>query len=548
MLLASQFFIQTVYSIIDEASLMNQNMPGEKEIAEVEEFFQKPAYQMTYRHALYTARNMREMSFEQKKKESERFAIDESFLFRFAHDYFFYRAVRKKEMGKEWYWNQIREIGYLILLDLLHPEKAIPTESEKKPKKSATTADNVASDWLGDRQLRRIRRNYPEVFFTPLNSRQNKNDQRQIRYSTIFSDMPLEEDEDWPLALLLLEAQDIARAPYWSDIEKVRETVAGLRMVDPQDMIGLKRFWEMQKKSLEIIVANFGQSTDNKWLIPLIKERTNLLEHMYQFIDKAVALRWFRTIKSEQKKACLFKKEYPWKYSKEDAKQAVELIFRWFRKSATATDIVFRGANTYGDFGKFEIELSLYAECLKQPMELIDKGLCCHNIAFTYRQMKKPSKYLCWLQKALAVFQGAESKFDIGTTWAYIAEAYYLLDKQKEYEEAKNQSKAILSTSNLSDFLQTQAYLYVADCAQRIGNHSWEREAVVSGFLSASKLDELSMATYLSQRLGDLDAGKSTFEAEQEPGKLKRPPIFRWHRDAVQFTAIVPKSSNSEQG
>ena len=141
---------------------------SEKEMKEVEEYFQKPAYQMNYRHAFYVARNLKGMqNFEQKKKEVEKFTRDESFLLRFAHDYFFYRAVRKKEMSKEWYWNQIREIGYLILLDLLHPEKAFPTKSEKKPKKSADTTNNVHSHWLTDRQLRRIRKNYPEVFFTP---------------------------------------------------------------------------------------------------------------------------------------------------------------------------------------------------------------------------------------------------------------------------------------------------------------------------------------------------------------------------------------------
>jgi hypothetical protein len=521
---------------------------SEKEIEEIEEYFQKPAYQMTYRHALYITHNLKEMqNFEQKKKEAEKFARDESFLFRFAHDYFFYRAVRKKEMRKEWYWNQIREIGYLILLDLLHPEKAFPTKSEKKPKKSANTIDNIPSDWLTDRQLRRIRRNYPEIFFTPLDSRQNRKDQRLTRYSTIFSDMPLENNEDWPMALQLLAAQDIARSPWADDIEKVRETVTGLRMVDPDDMAGLEKFWEMQKRSLEIIAANFQQSTDHKWLTSLIKERTNILEYMYQFIDKAVALRWFRTIKSEEKKERLFKENHPVRYSKEDAKRAVALTFKWFQDSAKATDIIFRGANAYGYLGKFEIELSLYEECLKQPLELTDKGLCCHNMAITYRQMNKPRKYLGWLQKAILIFQEAGSEFDTGVTWAYIAEAYYLLGKRQKYEKAKIQSKTILSTANLSDFLLTEAYLYIADCAQRIRNLTWEREAVVSGFYAASKLDDLYAATYLSQRLGDLDAGKSTLEAEQEPGKLKRPPIFRWHRDAIHFTAITPKSCTSKQ-
>lgn len=526
---------------------MNPNMPSKEEIVEEEEFFQRPAYNMTYRHALYTARNLKGMrNFEQKKAEARKFARDESFLFRFSHDYFFYRAVRKKEMRKKWYWNQIREIGYLILLDLLHPEKAFPTKSEKKPRKSANASDSPPSDWLKDRQLRRLRKNYPEVFFTPLNSKQNRSDQRLIRYSTIFNDMPLENDEDWPTALQLLAAQDVARSPWIEKVEKVRETVAGLRMVDPDDMVGLEKFWAMERRSLEIITANFQQSTDHKWLVPLIKNRTNILEYMYQFIDKAVALRWFRTIKSEEKKERLLRQEYPIRYSKEDARRAVELTFKWFEDPVKATDLVFRGACAYGYMGKFEIERSLYKECLKQSLELLDKGLCCHNIAFTYRMMRKPRKYLGWLEKALAVFREIGSQFDAGITWAYIAEAYYMKGSIQKYENAKSKSKSILSNSNLTHLQLAQAHLCVADCAMRIGDRAWEREAVVSGFLAASELDDLYTATYFSQRLGDLDAGKRTFEAEQEVGKLKPPPIFRWHRDSIQFTAITPKNSESK--
>lgn len=539
------FYSNRIYFVMEEASQMNPNIPSKEEIVEVEEFFRRPAYQMTYRHALYAARNLKRMqNFEQKKAEAKKFARDESFLFRFSHDYFFYRAVRKKEMRKKWYWNQIREIGYLILLDLLHPENAFPTKSEKKPKKPANAANSLPSDWLKDRQLRRIRKNYPEVFFIPLNSKQNKNDQRLIRYSTIFNNMPLENDEDWPTALQLLAAQDTARSPWIEQIEKVRETVAGLRMVDPDDIAGLEKFWAMEIRSLEIITANFQQSTDHKWLVPLIKERTSIVDYMYQFIDKAVALRWFRTIKSEEKKERLLRQKYPIRYSKEDARRAVELTFRWFEDSVKATDLVFRGACAYGFMGKLEIERSLYKECLKQPLELKDKGLCCHNIACTYRMMGKPRKYLGWLEKALPVFQEIESQFDAGITWAYIAEACYIKGNRQKYDNAKIVSKSILSASNLTDLQLAEAYLCVADCAMRIGDRAWEREAVVSGFLAASELEDLYTATYFSQRLGDLDAGKRTFEAEQETGKLKRPSIFfRWYRDSIQFIPITPKSN-----
>ena len=500
---------------------------------------------MTPRHALYTAHKINSMrSLQEKKREAKKFADDEHFLLKFTHDYFFYRSVKKNEITKQGYWTQVREISYLILLDLLHPEKAIPTESWKKPKHSAPTVDGSSANWLGERQLRRIREEeYPEVFYTPHDCHQNKKDQRETRYLTVFSDMPLENDESWSLAKTLLTSLDIARAEFTDDYMKVRPVMAGLRMVDPEDLIGLEKFWHIQKHCLEILTSKYKQSTHNKWLPLVLKERTNILEHMYQFIDQAVALHWYRNIKSEQKKERLMHERAPWIYTEEDAKKAVALTFKWFENSPTSMDIIARGADTYVYLGMFNIALSLYDECLKQPqIDMSEKGYCYYKIAYTHWENNEFQKSLDSLMKSLAVYEEQGKKITIGIIWGYIAEVNKLLKNDEKYEEAKHQSKTVLSTANTSRESLTHAYLDIADCAQRVKDRDWEKKALKIAIESASKLDDLTLATYISQRIGDLMAGKDTYLAEQELGKLKRPSASKWDASLIHYTALVPKN------
>ncbi len=499
---------------------------------------------MTPRHALYTAHKINSLrSKEERRKEIEKFARDESFLFNFTHDYFFYRLVKKNAITKEGYWGQVKEISYLILLDLLHPEKATPTESWKKPKHSASTGNSP--EWLGERQLRRIREDYPEMFYTPHDCRQNKKDQRQTRYLTVFSDFPLEKDEFWSTAKEMLVAQDMARAQIIDigDLMKVRQVMSGLRMVDPEDLIGLESFWQIQKKCLEILTAKYQQSTHNKWLPIVLKERTNLLEHMYQFIDQAVALHWYRKIKSEPKKELLLKEKRPWVYTEEDARKAVELTFKWFENSATATDLISKGAETYVHLGMFNVSLWLYGECLKQPLlQVSEKGFCYFRIACVYSQTKEWEKCFDSLMKSLAVYEEQGNKCKMGVTWGYIAEANHMINNLQKYEEAKKEAMSILKMANTSDESSTEAYLDIADIAQRTKDGKWEEEALSLSFDSASKLEDPKKEMYIVQRLGDIIAGKDTSIAEQEPNKLHRPSQSEWETSLIHFKAKVPKS------
>lgn len=502
---------------------------------------------MNFRHALHTANRLKNLTAEERKAELIRFSNESHFLHRRTIDPSFYRFVKRKLIKKPWYWRQVKELGYLILLDILHPENATPTRAAKKPRISSKDTKDFSAEWVTGRHLQRImRENYPEIFFTPSRDVKIHKDKRLTRYSTIFSDMSEVDKADWQIAFQILMAQDIARLPYSDETYKIRLFHASLRLVDPDDVFSLRKFWEFQKASLRIITANFRHaSKDTSWLIHHIKKGTFVLEFVYHFIDDAVALRWYKTIKSENKKVRLLHKKFPLKYTKEDAKKAVEENFIWLKDPVLVTDYVFRGISAYNHICKYDVSLYLLEECLKQlPLLELDKGLCYHNIAWTYRLMGKPRNNLIWLKKTLITFEELNDPFDTGITWAYIAEAHHLLNKAKKCINAMKRSKEILSTSNLSNYQKMTAYLDLADCSYRIRNRAWEREALELGLKAAYKLEDQNYFLYFNQRLFDLDAGKDTLKSEMEPGKIKRPPLFRWHIEGSErFVPLSPRSS-----
>lgn len=528
---------------------MNENIDVTQKNAKVEEFLRRPGYQMNFRHALYTVYRLKKLTEKKERKaELARFASESHFLLRRTLDPGLYRFVKKEMMNRGWYWRQVKELGYLILLDVLHSEDATPTRAARKHGVPPNITRDFSTEWVTGRQLQRIRReNYPEIFFTPTRDTKITKDKRSTRFSTIFSDMSGVDEADWEAAFQILIVQDMARLSYTEKIREMRELHAGLRMVDPDDISNLRKFWGYQKTSLRIITSKFGRaSKEASWIIPHIAKGTLILEAIYQLIDDAVALRWYRTIKSENKKLEMLRKKYPLRYTREDASKAVKENFEWFKDPVLVADYVFRGMHAYNQIGEFRAALYLLDECLKQiPLEEEDRGLCYHNIAWIHRMTERPRKFLIWLRKALATFEKLNNPFHETITWVFIAEAYYLLNNPQKSNDAAQQAKNILSNSNLSNFKLTEAYLCIADCAYRVKNRSWEKEALISALKPASELEDPECFLYFNQRLIDLEAGRDTLETEKESGKVKRPPLFRWYKEGSErFVPLSPRASN----
>ena len=529
---------------------MEKSSDAEKYYNQMREFTSKPNLQFWYRHALRTVYALKELGEEEKPQRDtilKCFGQEAGFLSNFSMFYPVYRFVRRNEMHrrKNWYNNQLRELGYLILLDLFHPEKATPSEAEKK------TNHAINDEWVSIQNFNRIRSNYPEIFFAPpslpINKRKERkrhHDKRLSYYSTVFSELPKAEELDRETACLLELALTAAANATMTTEEndQLKELMAGLRMVDPDDILGLETFWKVTKHSLKIMTQKYGQPTKNAWLISHVKKGSSVIEGIYQLVDTAIALRWYQTIKSERRRKTLHKERHPLRYSTEDAKIAVGANLRWFNDPVQVTDLVFRGAAAFSHIGKLNIALSLYEECLRQvPMDAQDLGLCYHNMGIAYRDLGNPRKYLVSLMKALHNFERV-GDFDVGITWAHIAEAYYLLGYQQKHEAAKVKSKETLLRPSLSKYRQSQAFLLVADCAALTDDRPWEKQALKLGFDASVAADNLDLAAYYIQRQSDFEHGRNTLLAELEPGKIKRPPVFQWLREPSNYFAISPRS------
>lgn len=453
----------------------------------------------------------------------------------------FYRWVKKELKKTSWVQLHIKELGYLILLDILHPDLA----SMKNASRTKKMYNGNGKKPITSRHRRRfLREYYPEIFFTPPNNLKNKSyDKRESFFKSIFTEIPTMDKDLKEAVDELLYLDDLTMHNKIPNLEDIWEIHSGLRMVEPEDILAIREFWKNIKFSLEAILNEFGSPPEEgKWLVDIIRERRMGLETFYRLVENAVALRWFRK-KAEKKREKLLHKSFPLRYTKEDAANAVSENLEWFKDPVQVFDLINRGASAYLIIGFPKVSVNLYNECLKQiELEKKDIGLCYHNIANCYRHMNKPKKALSEIKKAMKIWEELKSQFDIGITLAYFAEYYFLLGKQNLSDKSFKKSLYIITKSGLSSEEQARAILYIADCAARAQNEDWERKALELGMDTAKPMKDASLFLYYSQRLNDLTMGKNTVLAEQEPGKLKHPPEFLWYRPTpTTFVPIHPQ-------
>ncbi|MCW4030568.1 MAG: hypothetical protein NWE92_13095 [Candidatus Bathyarchaeota archaeon] len=507
--------------------------------SKISDFLKLPGYRIQYRQVIYTVQKIKELPETEKNqtfKIIKNYVLESEFLQKRELDFGFYRYVKKRMMlRKDWFNNQIREIGYLVLLDLLHPEKATPTNSANKKLKNASPIA-FTEKWLDDRQLERIRANYPEIFFTPqrviVKGRGKRNNRRERRYSTTFSDMTEITEADRRIAWEFLEPIIAIKLPYAPMVREIQQFNAPLRLIDPDDILAVQRFSEYLKVFEDIIVKKFGLPTRNEWLVDNIKQRTRVVEGIFQLVECAVALRWYRTIKSEDKKKRLLKEKHPLKFTRQDAEVAVKENFKWISDPITIADYVFRASESLEKMGEYKAQLYLFEACLKLPLLPYDRGLCYHNIAWVYRLMKIPRKFLSNLQTALATFEGMKSAFDIAITWAFIGEAYQLLNNQTKSSEAIEKAQLLMAQPQLDDYQKVQAYEFLSDCFARMEKPTLEKNAVICGLKAAARMEQdPGYGLYFNQYLQLIEDGVIRLpEAAEELTKL-RPPHFKWHKE-----------------
>lgn len=182
----------------------------------------------------------------------------------------------------------------------------------------------------------------------------------------------------------------------------------------------------------------------------------------------------------------------------------------------------------------------LYTECLNQlELDPEDRGLCHHNLAIQYRDMKKPRKFKINLQKAMKIWNEIDAKYDIAITWGFLAHAHYLLSETEKHTKAKKKAITLLDKLEDTDHRLSWGFIHMADNARKTHDVRWEIESLSNGFDYASKLHDESHFNYINERLIAIHQGKDPYELEKR-GLLFRPPMMSWINIGSSFHPVLP--------
>jgi len=514
-----------------------------------QQMLEKSIWDLRLRHKVYHIKLWNEMPDDEAKKDAERVSNESMFIKKVELYPGFYQKVKKEMENVDWTQNHIDELTYLILLDALHPDKSTMKNAEVTFKDFRDDID----ERMTTRQRRTlIREYYPEVFFTPPESMApDLKDKRVSPFKSIFQDLPPMDEKEVKMAEEMISFEDFVVKQKITNRNKRLKLNAGLRMVQPEDMISLRKFWKSAKKSLNAIKEKHGEPNEDKYnMQSIIKNRTRELEVFYKFVWNAVAMRWFRKKKKNVQKR-LFSKKYPVTYTKEDAVRAVEENLSWFEDPVQVFDLINRGAKAYIEIEKPQIALYLYQEALNQIKSLDDffQGICRLNLSSCYKFMEKPKKALLELDNALDIWKEIDDQYYLGIGLAYKGEIYQIENQIDEADKAFEKSMDILDSIDIDNEKMARGYLDIADCGARINNQDLEKTALRSAIEEldpSQNTDELFL--YLNQRLLDVESGKDSMKAEQEPGKLKHPGEFPWYKPTPDsFVPIHPERESMDE-
>jgi len=506
----------------------------------------KPGLSFDFRHAQYAASEILMLKGKARKKRLTQYGNETNFLTNRSLEYGFYRFLKKEMKQDTWVKRHKTELAFFILLDLLYPEHATLKGSREEPFDLPDNLRIFLEQRLSNRQSRRILRDeYPELFFSPpQNIRKKLDDNRLNPFTSVFSVIPIYDGPESATAMQLLAVQQLASMKYQDFIDEKREIGAHLRMVDPDDLEDLHEFLEITNPVIQLLTMTFGPVEEGrvKWL-RMLKEGIGGFDAFHSLIESAIALRWYRNIKSETKRNAVLRNRYPLRLSQNEIIKIIDWNMRWFNDPVTVCDLIHRGASGYMYSGEFDIAKSLYQECLdKVPLEDWDKGLCHYNLAWINKLSNNPKLYLKELKESLRIFQKINRAFDIAICYAYMTDAYFMLNSFKKSNEAKKKAIDTLKKSQLTDYKYTNAYLHFAGCANYIGDKTWECESLLHGLDYSSKLEDNEYFDYINQYLLDLYAGRDPQKMKKEY-RIKKPQDAKWIRVGSDlFIPVLPRT------
>jgi len=379
------------------------------------------------------------------KKKYEQVYREQAFLEKRALKLGFMREVQS-QMNSNRILDRHREliIGY-IFIHISSLLKKSRLDSEATMKK---LDDYLKRKYKRNRYRRRqvqtiIKEYYPEFFFQPDKKKRIRDDRQAVVSSVLIP-------KDIPFSPYNHDAVDYIQYDRTNLLEGHRRfgivhfNAIALNIL-PEFLQGLGNFKEEYSKCLDHIDTT---PEIKEYILSIITEDEKLpvFFKLYCDLNSIMALRWFKSRKSQGKEK-LLEKEYPLKLNERDIRTAFELHSEIYGKVnltsfMTVADLmVFEGMHKEASV--------IYEQILKTPeLDPFVEAHCHDNIGITYRRLGNHKNTISHLRKALPYFKEEGDLYRQALILKNIAEANYKLDRKERCFRLYNEAGDLIDKGN----------------------------------------------------------------------------------------------------
>lgn len=268
-----------------------------------------------------------------------------------------------------------------------------------------------------------------------------------------------------------------------------------------------------------------------------------LVESLFLQIRALVELRWFREKSPKMQDSIVFREPRLPKYSRKDAKKAVNLSLQWHRKPESILHLMDLVSFLSGRYlrDRFpNMGMWLNQECLAQ-LDLSEewKANACYNIAIGYFESGQSRLMLRWFKKSLEIDQRiGDHPGDEADAYGYIAE-YWRPRNTEKYLFYRNKAEKLVQSNILTKRRKAFHYLFLANCAVMTKDKAWEKRLYELGLVLSGKDAALEdFANFFSQCLNDL-ATIGERGPEIGPGRFAPPQDWAEVRTSASFGMAI---------
>lgn len=517
---------------------------------------------------------------EASKEHRRKFEREVHFLIRRSCDLEFHQYLNKrldytKEKGRKEglvVRRHMRELTRFILLDKLRQKaKRFATtkdllsskdddslwwRSTAKEKRDINLSSNGKKEHLSYGHLHRmVNEYYPELLTTRIELRERLgrrkysngrkiDDHRERIVETQFSQS--EKTPPGIFELVVARAmREKATPKFLKQMHYQAGEVAKLTICDPIDLAKLVAFRE---DVLEII----DELGANPFLDENRSEEQNaftqsglfnyLIGSLFLQVRVLVELRWFREKSEPIQDSLIFREPRLPRYSRLDAKKAVALSLKWFRRPGVVLEAMEFAAITHSRYLRQaipkigQVGLWLNQECLRQ-LDLPDewRANAYYNLAIGYWEIGQQKLMLKWMRESVSLCERiGEHPGDEADAYGYIAE-YWRLRNNEKYLFYRSKAEELVKSGILTKRRKAFHYLFLSNCALMHQDKPWEKRLYEHGLaLCGNDASLEDFAFFFNQCLNDLETfGKRG--PEEGPGRFAPPKELNERRSSPSF-------------